>query len=189
MEVTGIIMAGGKSSRMGKDKGLMTYAGKPLVTYPLEILKNTCNEILISTNSDEYMNFGFPLVKDEIKEIGPIGGLYSSLRISTNDWNLVLACDMPFVSNVFLNYLISEIDKGYDAVVPQNENAQFEALCAVYSKTCISCIGQRIESREYGLYQLLNGLKIKKLPVSENNRNFINLNTLDEFKKAENEIY
>ncbi len=187
-QVTGIIMAGGKSSRMGEDKGLMIYKGNPMISYPLSVLQGICGEIIISTNNIEYSRFGYRLIDDAIKGIGPIGGLYSSLMASKNEWNLVVACDMPFVSESFLRELIAFEKKGFNALVPQNTNKQYEALCALYSKSCIPIIENQIKKKEFGLYQLLNKLHVNKLSVSIDNRNFINLNTLNEFREAESGI-
>jgi molybdopterin-guanine dinucleotide biosynthesis protein A len=79
MELSGIILAGGKSSRMGQDKGLMLFRGKQMVQYSIELLNLFTSQILISSNNQEYNQFGFPVVSDIYKECGPIGGLHAAV--------------------------------------------------------------------------------------------------------------
>ncbi len=90
MKVTAIILAGGKSSRMGADKGMQKLFGKPLVSYAIGELYGLCDDIIIRSSSAEYAGFGYKLVADEFPGIGPMGGVYSALRQSETNDNLVL---------------------------------------------------------------------------------------------------
>ena len=85
-------MAGGKSSRMGTDKGLMTFQGKRLVEYAIELLQPFCSEIIISTNQAGYEGFGFKTVSDVYRDCGPVGGLHAALSESNYDYNLIVSC-------------------------------------------------------------------------------------------------
>ncbi len=98
-EVTGIILSGGKSSRLGEEKGLALFNGKPLIQYAIDILKPVCDKIIISANNqlDEYAKFGFEIVEDQVKGIGPMAGLIAGLNKSVTRYNFVLSCDTPFV--------------------------------------------------------------------------------------------
>ncbi len=107
MRLTGIVLAGGKSSRMGTDKGLLDFRGKKLVQHPLDLLGPYCHEIFISTNNRDYSLFGFPLIKDTLRGKGPVAGLITALGASSGDWNLVVGCDMPFLQPEFIDLLIS----------------------------------------------------------------------------------
>lgn len=99
-EITGIILAGGKSSRMGKDKGLCDFKGKALVSYAIETLRPLCGNLMISANyfPEKYAEFDLPVIADEVKNIGPMGGILSCLKQSHTQHNLVLSCDTPFVT-------------------------------------------------------------------------------------------
>ena len=77
MDITGIILSGGKSLRMGQDKGLMSLDGKFMIEHVIDHIKPLCKQILISANQEEYHKFGYPVVRDEIKDIGPAGGIVS----------------------------------------------------------------------------------------------------------------
>ena len=78
-EITGIVLAGGKSSRMGQEKGLAEFDGKPMIAYALEALAPLCTEILISSNSNAYNHLGYRVVPDIIANSGPMGGIYSCM--------------------------------------------------------------------------------------------------------------
>jgi molybdenum cofactor guanylyltransferase len=133
MNLTGIVLAGGKSSRMGADKGLMDYKGKKLIEYPLNLLTVFCSEIIISSNNDAYLQFGYTVVHDEIEDSGPAGGLAAALKASSNEWNLVLSCDVPFVDQETIQYLISFAGKGIGAVPAHN--GYIEPLVAFYHRS------------------------------------------------------
>ena len=105
--IAGIILAGGKSTRMGEDKGLIFFNGKRLVEYSIDLLRNYCNRVIISSNNKAYREFGFPVVKDIISGIGPISGVTSALKNSPGEWNFILACDLPFLNGQLLDRLLN----------------------------------------------------------------------------------
>ncbi|PKP35407.1 MAG: molybdenum cofactor guanylyltransferase, partial [Bacteroidetes bacterium HGW-Bacteroidetes-17] len=131
--ITGIILAGGKSRRMGKEKGLIELNGKQLIQYAIEVLKPICETILISTNSNFYDFLSYQKIADEFPDSGPMGGIYSCLKASKTNQNLVLSCDMPFINSQLLKELI-ENSHEYDIVVPWNGEQRFEPMCAFYHK-------------------------------------------------------
>jgi molybdenum cofactor guanylyltransferase len=133
MNFTGIILAGGKSSRMGTDKGLMDFKGKKLIEYPLNLLSSFCSEIIISSNNDAYRQFGFPVVADEIEDAGPAAGLAAALIAGSNEWNLVLSCDVPYVNEEAIQFLISFAGSGLGAV-PEHDGF-LEPLIAFYHRS------------------------------------------------------
>ena len=98
-KVTGIILSGGASRRMGQDKGLTLYRNKELIQYSIELLTPLCSQIIISSNDPtNYSKFGKQIVPDIIKGVGPIGGIFSSLKFTSTSGNLILSCDMPELS-------------------------------------------------------------------------------------------
>ena len=180
-EVTGIILAGGASSRMGKDKGLCEFKGKSLVSYAIEALIPICDTILISSNNTEnYKKFGYEVVVDQHKNIGPIGGIYSGLVKSATIHNLIISCDTPFLNTQLLEYVIANVD-GYDIVVPKHGNSYIEPLASYYSSTIISTIEESIKNEDYKLMNLFNRVRFKSIKVDSiigySNMLFKNLNT------------
>lgn len=183
-EVTGIILAGGASSRMGKDKGLCEFKGKALINYAIEALLPLCSTILISSNNiDDYQDFGYTVVVDEYHGIGPIGGIYSTLKKSVTRHNLIISCDTPFLNTQLLEYVLANSDD-YDIVVPEHGNSFIEPLAAYYSSAIINNLKNTIESKDYKLMNFFNKVRFRKVKVDKlpeySNKLFKNLNTPDD---------
>ena len=132
--ITGIILAGGKSKRMGTEKGLINFRGKTMIQYAIEVLEPICDQIIISANSNSYDALPYPKFSDIFPNSGPMGGIYTGLLNSRNDLNLVLSCDMPFIKADLLNDLVLNAD-GNDIVVPWHRSKHFEPMCALYRKS------------------------------------------------------
>ncbi|MFA5417100.1 MAG: molybdenum cofactor guanylyltransferase [Bacteroidales bacterium] len=161
-DITGIVLSGGKSRRMGKEKGLCHFRGKALITYAIDILKPLCRELIISANNkiDQYELLDYPVISDEIPDAGPIGGLYSCLKQSQSDINLVISCDTPFVTIEVYQELL-KYSNDYQAVVPIHENGFIEPLTACYHLSCVSVIQQQLETGNYKMMDLLDELNTK----------------------------
>ena len=123
MKIQGIVLAGGKSSRMGQEKGLVKFRGKPLVEYAVEALSGICDSVVISTANPGYAYMGLTLIEDEIPDCGPLGGIYSCMKQEKADLFLVLSCDLPFVTPDLLSHLVEQY-LGWDAVVPMDFSLQ-----------------------------------------------------------------
>lgn len=188
-KITGIILAGGKSSRMGKDKGLCEYKGRALVTYAIEVLKPLCGRIIIcANNQEEYNVFGFEVFPDEIKGIGPMGGILSGLKQSETEHNLVLSCDTPFVTGDLFQRLIQHIEKN-QIVVPFHQDGKLEPLAAYYATNVIAELAQCVESGDYKMMNFLQKVRtgtfdVDSLWPGEAIQLFHNLNTPDDLLKC-----
>jgi len=154
MNFTGIILAGGKSSRMGTDKGLMDFNGKKLIGYPLALLSSFCSEIIISSNNEAYRQFGYPVIHDDIEDAGPAGGLAAALKASSGEWNIVLSCDVPFVNAEAIQYLISFAGSGLGAV-PQH-NGFVEPLVALYLKSFCQVLESEIRNGNLQMNRIID---------------------------------
>ncbi len=190
-EVTGIVLAGGRSSRMGKDKGLCSFRNKPLVAYAIEILKPLCGKMMISANHfpEKYAAFGIPVVPDENQNIGPMGGIHACLKRSKTQHNLILSCDTPFVSTQIFSLLLENIEN-YQAVCPSHDTFLIEPLSAYYNTNILGDLEEAIAHREYKLMHFLTRIRFRALPIDEQypffSRNlFLNLNTPEDLKTAE----
>jgi molybdenum cofactor guanylyltransferase len=163
---TGIILAGGKSKRMGMEKGLVLFQDKPLVLTAISIFKETCTEILISSNSNSYNKFGLKVVPDVLEDSGPMGGIFSCLLESTNIINLVISCDMPFVTADIFELMIK---KGEDSwiCVPWHEKEHYEPLCGIYSRECLPDMKKFMDAGNYKLPELFRKTNFKALNVKE----------------------
>jgi molybdenum cofactor guanylyltransferase len=187
-EITGIVLSGGKSSRLGKEKGLAEYGGKPLVAYSIAALKSLCGEIVLSANYelDSYNKFGLEIIQDEIEGIGPMGGLLACLKQSQTRYNLVLSCDIPFVETELLSYLLSQIEN-YQVVAPVHGEGFIEPLCGFYNTNVISQLEETIHSGNYKLIDFLEKIKLKKVLIDNNlpffnEQLFLNINSLNQIE-------
>jgi molybdopterin-guanine dinucleotide biosynthesis protein A len=132
-KITGILLAGGRSKRMGSEKGVLRAGSRMLYQYPLQTLDRMCNELLISTCKSLGPDLPGTRVCDEIPDLGPMGGIYSCLRRSSHDLNVVLSYDMPLVNQEVLTELLDACE-GYDIVVPSLDGGPPEPLCGIYRK-------------------------------------------------------
>lgn len=184
-ELTGIILAGGKSRRMGRDKGLMEFHGKPLIHYGIELLAHFTDSILISTGNSDYLEFGWELVPDEITGQGPAAGLAASLNYTTTPWNLVLACDLPYLEAELIRNLI-DASEGSMAVIPIH-NGVFEPLAALYHKDLSPIFEAAIYSGNLALHKIVASCKVRYYEADELLKKyphmFTNFNSLKELNQ------
>jgi molybdopterin-guanine dinucleotide biosynthesis protein A len=188
-KVTGIILAGGKSSRMGLDKGLAMLAGSPLAAYPIRTLTVQTYRIIISSNNTEYAKFGFPVVPDLFPEIGPMGGLYSCLVNSYTETNLVLSCDMPFIKPELFSFLL-ENSADNQIVLPSFDGIHPEPMCGIYRKGILPLMEKFLEKGNYKLPDLFKEINFRMIPLTPelefNSRAMLmNINTLEDLHQAE----
>lgn len=163
-KISGIILAGGKSSRMGQDKGLLRFQGKRLIEYTIDLLRPLCSQLLISTNQTGYEQFGFELVADQYPDCGPVGGLHAALNASENDWNIVLSCDTPFLNQELLKLLLKNND-GYLAVIPKHRKGM-EPLAALYHRNLAGFFEQQILRGNFKLQKIIHGQNVNVFDVS-----------------------
>ncbi|MBL7095620.1 molybdenum cofactor guanylyltransferase, partial [candidate division KSB1 bacterium] len=185
-----IILAGGKSKRFGSDKALSIYQGKPLIQAVFQVAENLTNNIIIVTNSPEKMGFiNYPKYKDLIQGTGSLGGIYTGLHYSNQNLNIVLPCDMPFISPECIRFLL-ENTNGNDITVPYHRN-MLEPLCAVYSKKCLPFIKDQIDTGDYQIFQFYDKVKTKQLKFSielpfYHENLFSNINTKSDLENISN---
>ena len=181
-EITGVILAGGKSSRIGQDKSFLHLNGKPLIEVAIDNLSEIFKSLLIITNNPKpYKTFGIRVAGDRIKDCGPLGGIYTGLSISENMNNFVVACDMPFLDKELISYMIEEIGD-YDVVIPKF-NGRLQPLCAIYSKNCIKPIENQIFNQKLKIVDFFKDVKVKIIEneeikkIESAERSFFNINT------------
>ncbi|HLN52452.1 MAG TPA: molybdenum cofactor guanylyltransferase [Lentimicrobium sp.] len=179
-EYTGIILAGGKSSRMGMDKGLVLYRGKPLITYSINLLSPFCKRILLSASIVVYDHLGLERVTDEFNNYGPMAGLYSCLRKSTTEINICLPCDVPEIPVEVIATLIEAAKENPGkCIVPLTPLP--EPLIAVYPLNVISVIEGLISRNEFKMTRIFDLFPVKYIPFEEfslkdNKDIFMNIN-------------
>lgn len=178
-KVTGIIIAGGKSNRMGKNKALVKYRHQRLIDCAIQIFDPVVDFLIISSNTS-LPNVPYVMVKDEIKDIGPLGGLYTALKKSHTQNNIVIACDIPNVSSEFYDRLVKKLE-GFDAAVAEHSNGKIEPLVAAYSKSIIPTIEECIDNKDYKLINLLKRINTNHV-ITRRSSMFVNINTPDDLE-------
>ena len=151
------ILAGGKSTRMGEEKGLTLFHDKPLIQYVIETAELLSKNIFICTANQDFNRFNYPLVEDQIKGLGPAGAIDTILQQTTADYNLVLGCDMPFIDIHSLQFLINQCTEAEITVPIYNHYP--EALMAVYAKTCQNLWHDQVELGILKLSDLISHFK------------------------------
>ncbi|MBC35608.1 MAG: hypothetical protein CL663_06160 [Bacteroidetes bacterium] len=187
-KITGIILAGGKSRRMGAEKGLLRLGSKFMIELAIEALKPMCDQIIISENTDAYDFLEYKVVPDYIPNSGPMGGIYSALRESENDLNIVLSCDMPFISTDLLKTLLDRIEKNLIAV-HWHGGRKFEPMCAVYSKELLPVLEKFINENNYRIPDVFDVVPTSKVEMNDqtlgfSDKSFENVNSEKELEKA-----
>ena len=149
---------------MGQDKGLCMLGDRPMISYGLEVLNSLCDEILISANDGNYDSFHYPIIKDEIMEIGPLGGLFSAIKRAKHKHILVLSCDMPFVNRDLFQYILENKENRL-AAIPQI-GGFVEPTCGYYHKDILSIIEAQILKKRYKLTDMLEKANYKKVNIT-----------------------
>lgn len=180
--ITGIVLAGGKSSRMGSDKGLLTINDKTFVEHVIVAMKPLVDKIIIVSNNKDYDQFGYRRVDDSIKDSGPLAGLYSGLKHSETEFNLVLSCDIPMIKTEILKKLV-DADLENHEVVQIESNTKTMPLIAMYKKQCMHKCLELLQQGERRLRVAVNELKTKTIIIDAEFDQFVkNVNTKEDLK-------
>ena len=183
--MTSIILAGGKSSRLGRSKALQAIGAKSLIQWVVDRLVVLSTEIIIATAHGEAIPCSSAVriktVADIYPEKGPLVGIYSGLLASSSSRAIVVGCDTPFLSVGLLKYMI-RISSTFDVVVPRIKD-KLEPLCAVYSKSCLVFIQELLEQNQLRIAELFSMVKVRYIEEDEINSfdpehlSFFNINS------------
>ena len=188
--INAYILAGGKSSRMGTDKGLLLFEGKAMIQYVIEQLQPIFSKLVIVSNNPEYEKFGLEVIPDLIKDIGPAGGIYTALNHSDTQLNFIVSCDMPFITKEAIEFIIKNTNESQ--IVLLENQGKLEPLFGIYSKDCEQIWLELIEQKTIKLQKMVSYFKLKTIPVENNEifkeSFFKNINTKEDFKNASNLI-
>lgn len=192
MEITGIILAGGKNLRLGRNKALEKIGGVTVIERVLSRLKPVVTQLVVVTADGK--NHLIPIdsarfVADIYPGKGPLGGIFTGLSASRTKLNIAVACDMPFLNTALLKNML-ELARGYDAVVPRTRESLFEPLHAVYSRICLPVIKSHLESEQLSIRAFLAEVKVRYIEEDECRRydpellSFFNMNRQSDYERA-----
>lgn len=187
INMTLAILAGGKSSRMGKNKAFLKYKDKSFVENIINNGKNFQEILIISNNKKDYEKFNVKIVEDIYKDKGPIGGIHTALVNSKFNKVLCVACDMPLLSEETLIKLSKE--KGGNEVIIPKINGRLQPLCGIYTKSLIDKLEDDIKKNKTKLIESIKTFDFKIINEDIfNEKDFININTPMDYSELE-ELY
>lgn len=188
---TAIILAGGKSKRMGFDKQLISFKHKKLINNQIDKLSNLFEDIIVVTHSPHYYrNMNCRTLCDEIYEKGPLAGIHVGLKHAISQFAYVLACDMPHINMAYIEYMQHMMRTSKrDACITHLGNGWIEPFNAFYSKSMIEKIEAYLLSGKRSIYTLIEQCQVCYIDEKQARRfsphweMFLNLNTREEVKK------
>jgi molybdopterin-guanine dinucleotide biosynthesis protein A len=183
-DITGVILAGGKSLRYGRNKALVKIDGIPLIERVINVMGSLFRHLILITNTpDEYSYLKLPMHEDLIKGLGPLGGIFTALMTIKNEAGFFVACDMPHLNRELIHHMV-EVRYDFDAVVPRTQ-AGTEALHALYGKGCLPQIKRLIDSSQYQTLRFFPKVSVRYVDENEIRRfdpqleSFFNINNPD----------
>jgi len=185
---TGIILAGGKSSRMGTEKGLILLNRKTFVDHIIEALQPLVQEIIIVSSNTHYDKFGFKRIEDIITDAGPIAGIHAGLTHTKTNHNLIISCDTPLITTDLLTQLLPKDWEEFD-INQFKANGKTIPLIAFYKKNCAQYCYELLEKGEKRLRKLVEMLNTKTISLSEKDSFLVkNINTQEDLNTIINEV-
>ena len=186
--ITAIVLAGGKSSRMGSDKALLLYKNKTFLEHVVCAIKPLVDEVIIVSNNKDHQLDDCTTIPDLILNSGPIAGIYSGLKHSKTENNLVLSCDIPLVKSSILEIVIKNNDSDKEVIQLMNEQNRMP-LIALYKKRLAPYFLSQLNKGQRRLMDVIRNLKTKEVFVKkEENAFLLNINTKNEFKTLKDGI-
>ena len=189
--MAGIVLSGGENQRMGTDKAFLNVDGMPMIEHILRELKSIFDKIIIVTNTPQlYTAYDAMVVTDAYDKRCPLTGIYSGLLRTTDEYNFVVACDMPFLKSGLISYMMG-LAEGFDIVVPRI-GEMLEPLHAVYCRGLLPIMENRIQQDKRQIQGIFSETRVRVRYVTEaeidrhdqERRSFMNLNTPGEYKEA-----
>ena len=180
--ITAAMVAGGKSSRMGTDKGLLFIHQKPMIQRVMDAVPTAISAKIIIANDNAYQQFGIPVFADIIPDCGPMGGLYTALKNTTTDWILLLSCDIPLITPALIALLLNET--AATQAVMFSDGGNLHPLCALYHRSVLSTVEAFIEAKMYKMKTLCEHISLKIVLLTAAEVTLLqNINTPAEFKQ------
>lgn len=196
-QVAAFILAGGVSSRMGRSKGSLEFAGVPLIVRMVRLVEPLVREVAVVGSSERYAALGLRVIEDqslcgpEEPSPGPLVGIATALNTSQAPWNLILACDLPYLSAVWVDWLLSRsAQSNADVLMPQTAHG-VEPLAALYRRECVSLIDAALRRGVRKITEALTGLRVALIDAVEwqefdpHGHVLTNMNTPADYEEAQ----
>lgn len=186
--MTGVILSGGKNTRMGENKAFLRIGGERLIDRTVRLFRQVFREVIIvTTNPLDYLDQEAVIVTDILPGKGALGGLYTGLFYSTDEYAFLAACDMPFLNTSFMEYMLQQTT-GYDIVVPAPPDG-LQPLHAIYARRCLPAIRARLDKNRLQIKDFYPERPLLKISpevldtFDPDRRMFLNVNTPEDLEK------
>ncbi len=187
--MTGVVLAGGKSSRMGTNKALLSFGGQRLIERIISALRLLFPEVLIIGGTPgPYDDLGVRVVPDRIPEKGSLGGIYTAVAAASSPHAFVMACDMPFFNSPLVRHM-QDLAAEADIVIPRSPDG-LQPLHAIYGKACLPHMEETIRSGDFRIIRFFPKVRVREVgpevlaALDLEGLAFLNTNTPGEFAEA-----
>jgi molybdopterin-guanine dinucleotide biosynthesis protein A len=181
--VNGFVLAGGASTRMGQDKALIPFRGRPLIQIAVEALQPVCRRVFLLAPEDRYSFLNLPRIADRLPNSGPLAALAAALEQSDTDSNLFLPCDMPFLTGDVLVRMLG-LSRGVDAVVPRDQRGHWFPLSAGYRTSCRPAMDDQLQRSIFKVDSFFPQIVVRALPTSDfPEETFANINSPSDLER------
>ncbi len=189
LTLSGLVLAGGRGSRLGgRDKGLVEWNGRPLVSHSLAVLESACREVLISANRnrESYLKFGHPVLADEeFADSGPLSGILAGLQHCSFEHLLLIPCDTPFLPFDLAQQLVDAHGGGERTLCVASDGKRLHPTCALIPKALHADLRDYLARGERRLRQWYDEQRMIEVPIRQGEDAFINLNAPEDFDQAD----
>jgi molybdenum cofactor guanylyltransferase len=169
---------------MGRDKALLPYRGTTLVGHIAGLIQQSVGRVAVVGDPERYRSLGYPVHADRVPFCGPLGGIYTALSVTAQDWNLVVACDMPLLSaDVFGTLLAACSRSSAGCVAAAGPAGELEPLCAIYHRRCRPVLERAIREERFRMRDWMSQLEAE--PVAVDASALANINTPAEWVRVE----
>ncbi|MCI0869492.1 MAG: molybdenum cofactor guanylyltransferase [Chloroflexi bacterium] len=198
LNASGIVLAGGRSRRLGRAKALEPFQGEPLIRRVIDRLSRITDDLVFVVNDHEQASalpissrdtdLTYEIVIDKYPDGGSLGGIYTGLLAASSQWAFVVACDMPFLNVELMRHMLSMRD-GQDVVVPRTDGYP-EPTHALYNKSCLPFIEKRLKRDDLKIARFFDEIRVRFLEEAEvrgldgDLLSFFNVNTQDDLDRA-----
>ena len=186
--ISAYVLAGGKSSRMGADKGLVLFREKPMVQYVLDVLNANFNKTTIISPNQDYERFGYEVIADIIPDIGPAGGIYTAMKHASTNKIFIISCDMPFITSKVVCFLVENSRSAQICLSLSDVSVQ--PLPGVYSTDCAEKWEELVKQGNYKLRDLVTHFRLKTIETKNmfglSDVLFMNINDKQQLEHAVN---
>lgn len=189
-QIAAYVLAGGESSRMGRSKSALELDGTPMLLRTAQLVSSVAGPTAVIGSLSDSPSFGLTVIADDWPGAGPLGGIATALRASSAPWSLIVACDLPYLTKPWLEFLVARaLSSQADAVVPTNTRGA-EPLCAVYNERCEPAIRAALERGVRKVTDGLNDVLVELIdpfewkPFDSEGLLFKNMNTPEDYQEA-----